>query len=78
MIFGKIFGVVLRIEGRFPLPVATNFDEMVSGEFKLIGREFSNFLKDVFFRRRIDFFANLLSDVIGKILGHIPVVHLLN
>ena len=52
--FGKILGVVLRVEGGLPLPVCAYFDEVVASLFELIGGKFPIFLKDVLLRRRTD------------------------
>ena len=74
--FGKILGVILRVEGGLPLPVCANFNEVIASLFELIGGKFPIFLKDVLLRRRTDLLAKLLRSVVHHILGHIPVVHL--
>jgi hypothetical protein len=75
LVFIEIFGVVVRVEGRFPLPVSTDLDEMISCQFELIGGEFSVVLEDVLFWRRVKFLSNFLGHVVGEVLGLIPVVH---
>ena len=57
---GKVLGVVLRVEGGLPLPGLANFDEVVAGQFKLVGGEFSGLLEDVLLGRGAQLFANFL------------------
>ena len=57
---GKVLGVVLRVEGGLPLPGLAYFDEVVAGQFKLVGGEFSGLLEDVLLGRGAQLFANFL------------------
>lgn len=76
MVFGKVLSLVLGVQGGFPLPIAADLNEMLSGHFELVGREFSVFLEDVFFRGLAHGLAYFLGLVVDIIFGCIPVVHM--
>lgn len=75
LVLGEILGVVLGVEGGLPLPGLANFDKVVTGQFKLVGGEFSSLLEDVLFWRGAQFLTNFLREVVGDVLGHVPIVH---
>lgn len=57
---GKVLGVVLGVEGGLPLPGLANFDEVVAGQFKLVGGKFPGLLEYVLLGRGAQFLANFL------------------
>lgn len=75
LVLRQIFRVIVGIERGFPLPVLTNFDEMITCQFELIRGKFSILLEHIFLRRRTQFLAYFLRSVVDKIDCFIPVIH---
>jgi hypothetical protein len=69
---GEILALEFFVFRGLPLPSIADLDEMLTGPFELVRGEFTSLLKYVLLRRGAPLLADLLHQVVCKILTPVP------